>query len=84
MSATSKLKDPVEVDTNVCLYCGACVGLCPQTAMTLYETRIEIDDETCTRCGWCQTGCPVGAITCPGKGDDGLTTTATEIGGEAA
>lgn len=42
------------------MYCGACVGTCPDNAIYLHETRIEFSD--CRECGLCVKVCPVGAI----------------------
>ena len=49
------------VDRRACMWCGACVGICTQNAITLFETRIEFFDE-CNLCKTCVTACPVGAI----------------------
>ena len=49
------------VDRRACMWCGACVGVCPQNAITLHETRIEFYDE-CNLCATCTRACPVGAI----------------------
>ena len=48
-------------DRRMCMWCGACVGICPQNAITLHETRIEFYDE-CNLCNTCLKACPVGAI----------------------
>lgn len=48
---------------DVCLSCGACVGICPLDAIYLNEWRIEFDEAKCTRCNICVGACPVGAIT---------------------
>ncbi len=37
------------------------MGVCPEYAITLYETRIEFDDR-CVNCGLCVKACPVGAL----------------------
>ena len=51
----------MKVDVSKCMHCGACVGLCPQNAIYLDDTRITFNDE-CITCGRCRTACPVGAI----------------------
>ncbi|MFC2162509.1 4Fe-4S binding protein [Candidatus Altiarchaeota archaeon] len=56
----------MRVNRNKCLYCGGCVGVCPQQAMVLKETIIAIDPVKCTQCGICEKFCPAGAIS---KGD---------------
>ncbi len=46
-----------------CCYCGACVGVCPQNAITLEEPpKIVIDKEKCIKCGACVKICPAGAL----------------------
>ncbi|MBI4361655.1 MAG: 4Fe-4S binding protein [Euryarchaeota archaeon] len=50
------------VDNNVCLHCGACIGICPPNAMFLYETSTIVFLPHCTECGLCAQVCPVGAI----------------------
>ncbi|OYT27071.1 MAG: ferredoxin [Candidatus Altiarchaeales archaeon ex4484_96] len=62
----------VRVDRSKCLYCGACVSLCPQDAIELMETHIIIDEKVCTSCLICARFCPVGAIY-EKKTDDGQT-----------
>ena len=51
----------MKLNPRKCMWCGACVGICPKMAITLYETRIEFD-EKCVKCGICVKACPVGAI----------------------
>ena len=51
----------MEVNRLVCMYCGACVGTCPNNTIFLHETRIEFGDK-CNSCGLCYRVCPVGAI----------------------
>lgn len=52
----------MRVDRSACMYCGTCVGACPENAITLFETRIEFSDKLCTNCAICTKACPVGAI----------------------
>ena len=51
----------VIVNKHKCLYCGACVAVCPMGAIELIETWIEIDED-CNDCGICAKICPVGAL----------------------
>ena len=51
----------VESDKSKCIYCGGCVAVCPQNALTLKETFIECNDK-CNDCGFCVKFCPVGAL----------------------
>ena len=48
-------------NSNKCLYCGACVGVCPVSAITLKDTIIFIN-EKCINCGACVNICPVSAM----------------------
>lgn len=52
----------MKVDNNVCLHCGACVGICPPNALFLHETETIEFLDNCTECGLCVWVCPVGAI----------------------
>lgn len=57
----------VKNNSNKCLYCGACAGVCPTQAITLKDTRISIDETKCISCGACVKICPVGAMKLEGK-----------------
>ena len=51
---------------DTCIFCGACVGVCPTNAMFLeYNNRDIWIDENCTDCLLCVRICPVGALTYP-------------------
>ena len=52
----------IESSGQLCIYCGACVGICPLNCIYLDETRITFDEKVCTRCEICVRACPVGAI----------------------
>ncbi len=52
----------IKTDKKLCLRCSGCVGVCPQTALTLREHGIECSGEKCIRCGICIKLCPVGAL----------------------
>jgi len=51
----------IETDKKKCLRCSACVGVCPQSALTLREHGI-VCSEDCNNCRICFNFCPVGAI----------------------
>ena len=55
-----------DLDRDLCLFCGACVGVCPTNAMFLeYNDRDIWVDENCTDCLLCTRICPVGALSYP-------------------
>ena len=51
----------IDIDPDICVLCGLCVGVCPPQALELTPARLEVLP-TCTDCGWCLPYCPVGAI----------------------
>ncbi|MBC7110029.1 MAG: 4Fe-4S binding protein [Archaeoglobi archaeon] len=52
----------VSVNREKCGYCGACVSVCPSTALELVELHLRIEDEKCISCGLCVKICPMGAL----------------------
>lgn len=57
------MADPVAVvNKDQCVGCGACVGVCPNEAITLGETA-DVDPEKCIGCGTCASTCPTESIT---------------------
>jgi digeranylgeranylglycerophospholipid reductase len=48
--------------SELCTYCGGCVGVCPRGALELKETRLVIVEERCNDCKLCIPTCPVGAL----------------------
>ncbi|MEE8717337.1 MAG: 4Fe-4S binding protein [Coriobacteriales bacterium] len=52
----------LEVDTDACIKCGACVERCPMDMVTLDEkTGYPTVGDLCMRCGQCVLTCPAGA-----------------------
>lgn len=49
---------------DLCMYCGMCLSMCPEKALTIDRiTRLILfDEEKCTACGRCTRTCPVGAM----------------------
>lgn len=55
----------IEVDSEKCFDCGACVSLCPVTAITFKEDfSVVFDEKKCigSPCGICVDACPARAI----------------------
>ncbi|MFH1470728.1 MAG: 4Fe-4S binding protein [Candidatus Micrarchaeota archaeon] len=52
----------IEVNRSKCVYCGACVAVCPADALRLKDVTIVCDD-SCISCGTCEKACPMNAIT---------------------
>lgn len=51
----------MEVDSSLCLRCGACVSVCPVDGIEATDNQVR-PNERCTDCGICKKICPVGAI----------------------
>jgi digeranylgeranylglycerophospholipid reductase len=65
----------VIVDSARCAYCGGCVSVCPEEAITLEETRLVISPH-CIDCGNCLSACPMGALLPEGTPPSRAKTTA--------
>ena len=55
----------IEIDSEKCFDCGACLSLCPVSAITLEEDfSVAFDDKKCigSPCGMCVDTCPTRAI----------------------
>jgi NAD-dependent dihydropyrimidine dehydrogenase PreA subunit len=60
---TSKIVAVVEIDSEKCMSCGACVSPCPVRAITQKSTwDVQVDLDKCIRCLLCVKACPVRAI----------------------
>lgn len=53
----------MQVNTELCTGCGACVEICPNEAIQLRKGLPFFDQAACTQCQSCVDVCPVGAIT---------------------
>jgi NAD-dependent dihydropyrimidine dehydrogenase PreA subunit len=53
----------VQIDTELCAGCGACVEACPNEAILLKGNIATIDVRRCDQCGVCLEVCPTGALT---------------------
>lgn len=52
-----------KVDESLCIGCGICVEICPESAIGLTKEDVaRIDPEKCASCGACADICPQEAI----------------------
>lgn len=51
----------VQVNTDDCIACGACVDSCPMDAISIGDCAV-IDEDACIECGACMGSCPVDAL----------------------
>jgi Fe-S-cluster-containing hydrogenase component 2 len=62
---TVRIPKLIEIDSEKCFDCGACLSLCPVSAITLKEDfSIAFNDKKCigSPCGMCVDVCPARAI----------------------
>ncbi|GHU95384.1 4Fe-4S ferredoxin [Deltaproteobacteria bacterium] len=52
----------VQVDANICIGCGKCVGVCPQKALAMRDGKSVVELSRCIGCFECITVCPVKAV----------------------
>jgi len=55
----------IEIDSEKCFDCGACLSLCPVSAISLKgDSSVAFDDKKCigSPCGMCVDACPARAI----------------------
>lgn len=52
----------IDIDTNACVRCGACIDECFMGSLTLEGDRVVRNEETCKGCGRCVTVCPHDAV----------------------
>lgn len=55
----SRLKKNIMNDIDKCVNCGACIALCPTSAL-LFEKdmTLRVEADKCIRCGACVSACP--------------------------
>jgi len=53
----------IELNPKVCFFCGSCVAVCEEEAITLTDFGPMIDEERCVGCGHCLKICPENALT---------------------
>ena len=65
-----KTPNYAKVDRSRCAACGACIKVCPKSAMTIYKgCYAEPDMALCVGCGICARECPANCITTGIRGD---------------
>lgn len=52
----------MELDEEICNFCGNCVEICPVDAITIGDGSAITDKEWCVGCGLCSTKCPLDAL----------------------
>lgn len=63
---TRSYSDKLKIDTDKCIGCGKCVGLCPMKNLYLKNEK-AVSGNRCTMCYRCVNKCPAQAITLLGK-----------------
>lgn len=63
---TKRYTDKVKIDTQKCVACGKCVGLCPMKNLNIEDNAAKAGNG-CTMCYRCINICPKQAITLLGK-----------------
>ena len=59
----SRLEKNINNDTNKCVDCGACIALCPTSAISFNKDwSINVDGEKCIRCRVCVEACPLRSL----------------------
>jgi NAD-dependent dihydropyrimidine dehydrogenase PreA subunit len=53
----------ITIDIERCTGCGACVEVCPTSALYLVDGKATVDGALCSECEACLAACPSGAIT---------------------
>lgn len=57
-----------KINTEKCVSCGSCAGICLQKAINQSGKAYNIDENKCIGCGKCINVCPAGSITRYSKG----------------
>ena len=51
-----------EINPEKCDFCGGCVAVCKNNAITVYFNHWEVDKDLCSECLICKKVCPMDAI----------------------
>lgn len=65
-----KVKNVVQRDEKLCVYCGSCKLVCPVAPKAIetekvFEGEVKVDLEKCQGCGVCVTICPTESLSMP-------------------
>ncbi|AKA69500.1 nitroreductase family protein [Clostridium scatologenes] len=52
----------IKIDESLCVKCGACIKVCPTTALYMKENGPKNNNNSCIACGQCAAVCPCGAL----------------------
>ncbi|MHC1567657.1 MAG: 4Fe-4S binding protein [Candidatus Syntropharchaeia archaeon] len=59
----TKLLQPILLDEDRCISCGACISLCPIKVFSFDdEWKLKIEEKKCIQCKICIPACPFGAL----------------------
>lgn len=53
---------PPEINAERCVGCEACIGVCPDKTLSLFEGRAVVTGKKCMQCGHCAAVCPEDAV----------------------
>lgn len=57
------VKRKAQVNQKDCVACGACLKVCPKSALSIYKgCYAQADEILCVGCGLCKKVCPTNAI----------------------
>ncbi len=59
---TSRSRQLLKVNKDLCVGCGLCAESCPRGAISLFWGQAEIDPSRCNSCRQCVDICPQAAI----------------------
>jgi len=69
--ASGKVKNTVQRNVDLCIYCTTCQTECPEDAITvekIFDGEINVDLNKCQGCGVCVDVCPSNALDMPKPG----------------
>ncbi len=52
----------ININENLCDFCGTCVSVCPVDCIELFEAKLKINNEKCIACNLCVDICPLGVL----------------------